>query len=246
MKAAIYIRTSTEEQNPQLQKDKCVQLARENGFNYQIFEEKKSAWKKDSKRTEFAHIRNLIIKGKLNALVCWDLDRLYRNRRRLSKFFDLCKIKNCKIYTVRQEFLKEINKAPEPWNEIMFNMLIQIMGWIAEEESNKKSERVKLAIQRDEYGKTKSKYGKVWGRPKIKKKYDKQIIELYKQGNSLKNISEKVKYWDKNNNLKMVSIGYVHKVIKKYKEDKMSEDEEEKEETQESGECDSEDSKDEE
>jgi len=46
--------------------------------------------------------------------------------------------------------LEEINKIPKPWNDIMFDLLLNIFGWIGEEESTKKSDRIKLSIRKKE------------------------------------------------------------------------------------------------
>jgi len=206
----IYLRTSTEEQNPQNQLEACQQLTQKlNLQDYEVFEEKLSGWK-DIQREVFESIKKAIQKREVCSLIVWDLDRLYRNRKKLIEFFEFCKIYNCKIYSVRQEWLESLNKIQEPFNDIMFNLMLQIMGWLAEEESNKKSERVKLVVKK-KGDKTFSKYGNKWGRkainsPRLKEK----VKELHSQGLSFREIlkHEEVYFYDKINNRKKKRINW--------------------------------------
>ena len=212
----IYLRTSTEEQNPQNQLEACQQLTRKLSLqDYEVFEEKLSGWK-DIQREVFESIKKAIQKREVSSLIVWDLDRLYRNRKKLIEFFELCKIYNCKIYSVRQEWLESLNKIQEPFNDIMHSLMLQIMGWLAEEESNKKSERVKLVVKK-KGDKTFSKYGNKWGRkainsPRLKEK----VKELYNQGLSFREIlkHEEVYFYDKNKNRKKPSLATIHSYIK--------------------------------
>lgn len=211
----IYLRTSSEEQNPNNQLEACEQLAKKlNWEDYDIIAEQISGWK-DIERENFELIRTAISKSQVKQLICWDLDRLYRNRKKLVEFFEYCKFYNCRIYSVRQEWLETINKIQEPFNDIFHSLLIQVMGWLAEEESNKKSERVKLAIRKKEQG-TYSKFGNKWGRQTINttRLMDK-IKELRQQGLSFRQIlrHEEVYYYDKNNNKKKPSLATIHNYL---------------------------------
>jgi DNA invertase Pin-like site-specific DNA recombinase len=212
----IYLRTSTEEQNPQNQLEACQQLTQKlNLQDYEVFEDKVSGWK-ELERKNFNEIKKAIEKTQVKYLICWDLDRLYRNRKKLIEFFEFCKIYNCKIYSVRQDWLESINRIQEPFNEIMHSLMLQIMGWLAEEESNKKSERVKLAIKKKD-GETYSKFGNKWGRkainsPRLKEK----VKELKQQGLSFREIlkHEEVYFYDKNKNKKKPSLATIHSYFK--------------------------------
>ncbi|GAI37716.1 unnamed protein product, partial [marine sediment metagenome] len=130
-----------------------------------------------------------------------------------------------KIYSYRQQFLEDINKAPAPWNEMLFDNLIFILGWISEEESLKKSERIISAVRKkDSEGnviKAISYKGNKWGRKEIKnKEMITDILALHKQGLSLKVISQRVQYNDKNNNKVNPSVSLVWKIIKNKKENR--------------------------
>src|SRR3989344_5047259 len=106
----IYLRTSTEEQNPQNQLEACEQLTQKLSLkDYDVFEDKVSGWK-ELERKNFNEIKKAIEKAQVKYLICWDLDRLYRNRKKLIEFFELCKIYNCKIYSVRRIGLKVLTE----------------------------------------------------------------------------------------------------------------------------------------
>ncbi len=211
----IYLRTSTGEQNPENQLKDCMTLMIGVKEENKILEEKQSAFK-DENREVFESIKDDIKQKKVNHLIVWDLDRLFRNRKKLIEFFEFCKIYKTKVHSFRQQWLEQLNNIPEPFNEIMHGLMLQIMGWLAEEESKKKSERVKNAVRTNE-GITKSYKGNKWGRKKLK--LDEQIIKLYKEGKTMREITKEVFYWDKSNNKNFVSIGYVHKTLSQIKKD---------------------------
>ena len=216
----IYLRTSTEEQNPDNQLKDCVELVDRVGLkDYETIPEQLSGWK-DIEREKLNLIKQSIERKQIKNLIVWDLDRLYRNRKKLISFFQFCKSYGCKIYSFRQDWLESLNKIQEPFNEIMFNLMLEIMGWLAEEESNKKSERTKNAVRRQTGEPTLSYKGNKWGRKPLSKKTISEILELHKKGLTIRDISGQVFYWDKNNNKKKVSISAVHKIIQQNKGNK--------------------------
>ena len=176
VKGIIYIRTSTEEQNPENQIRDCRKLCNE---EFEVIEDKQSAYK-DNHREGFEKIRSLIKKGKINSLVVWDLDRIYRNRKKLKEFFEFCKMYKCEIHSVNQQWLEQLNEIPEPFNEIMHGLMLNLMGWLAEDESKKKSDRVKLAV-RSKNGITKSYKGNKWGRKQLSTQKLNKLKEYHKQ-----------------------------------------------------------------
>lgn len=212
-KSIIYIRTSTEEQEPENQIRDCSKLL---GKEYVLFQDKQSAYKDNKEREGFENAKKLIKKGKIDSFVVWDLDRIYRNRIKLKEFFQFCKIYRCSIHSVNQQWLEELTKIPAPFNDMMHDLMLNLMGWLAEDESKKKSDRVKLAIRRTPGKPTMSYKGKKWGRRKMPIA-EKRIIELHKEGKNLREICEEIYYWDKNNHKKFVSLGFTHKVVNEYK-----------------------------
>lgn len=218
-KTIIYLRTSTEEQNPENQLKDCLSI---NSYGeYEVIEDKQSAWKDNKERLGFEKSKQLIQMNKVAHFICWDLDRIYRNRKKLTEFFELCKLYNCKIHSFRQDWLEQLHKIPEPFNEIMYNLMINLMGWLAEEESNKKSERTKNAVRKE--GEITISYkGNKWGRKELPEQTKKAIIELYNQGKPYSQICSEVFYYDRNRNEKNVSKGFVHKIISQYKQENKS------------------------
>jgi len=199
----MYIRTSTEEQHPENQIEDCKTLIKD---DYEILKEQQSAFK-DKDRPIFESIRLRISKGEITDLIVWDLDRVYRKRRKLIEFFEFCKIYNCKIHSFRQQWLEKLNQIPEPFNEIMHSLMLQIMGWLAEEESNKKSERVKLAVRKEFGEPTKSYKGNKWGRKSISKNKIKLVIELSNKGLNYRKIAQE----------SGVSIGTISEILNRSK-----------------------------
>jgi len=210
----IYLRTSTEEQNPENQLKDCEALAqRLNLIDYDVIKDKISGWK-EIEREGFDNLKKAISNKQVDNLLCWDLDRLFRNRKRLIAFFEYCKAYDCKIYSFRQDWLESINKITPPFNEIVHSLMLQVMGWLSEEESNKKSERTKNAVRREQ-GVTRSYKGNKWGRKSLSRDVIDVVVSLNKQGISIRDIAKQVTYWDKNNNQKYISRSAVHKIITK-------------------------------
>lgn len=215
-----YLRTSSKEQNPKLQLDSCNSI---NKYGKpKIYEEKQSAFKDNVEREEFKQIKKLIQSGKVKHFYVWDLDRIFRDRKKLISFFEFCKMYGCKIHSFRQGWLEELHKIPEPFDEIMHSLMLQIMGWLAEEESKKKGERVSLAVRKQEGKPTKSYKGNLWGRKALSKNTINEVLKLNKKGLSIREISNNVFYWDKNNNKKKISKSAVHKILKEKSTNKSS------------------------
>jgi len=202
-KTIIYLRTSTEEQTPENQLRDCLTLV---SGDYKKVEEKQSAFS-DKVRPLFELIKKEIIEGKVKHLIVWDWDRLFRNRKKLKQFFELCKMYKCQVHSYRQKFFEDFYKIPAPFDEIMQELVLSLMGWMAEDESKKKSERVKIAYKNRK---------KKWGRKPLEN-VESKVIKLYKEGKSLREISSEVYYWDSSRNKKYVSKSAVHKIIAKFK-----------------------------
>jgi len=209
---AIYIRVSSDDQNPENQlKDINSMIDK---YDATLFEDKKSAWKDDSNRVRFNELKSLIKKKVFSDLYVWDVDRLYRNRKKLIVFFKFCKLYGCKIHSFRQGFFENLNNMPEPFNEMMFDFMLQMMGWLAEEESSKKSDRVKNAVRKKK-GITISYKGNKWGRKGLSKQTIKRVLDL-KIANpswSIRKIAENSNYYDKSGNKKKISKSVVHKLL---------------------------------
>lgn len=213
--AIIYARVSTEEQNPENQIDNIKTLLPESNTEAIVLLEKQSAWK-DKDRPQFNMLVDKIKHSQVCDVYVWDLDRLYRNRKKIVAFMELCKAYKVKVHSYRQQWLEDLHKAPDPWGEIMTGLMVQIMGWMAEDESKKKSERVKAAVKRGADGVTRSYKGNKWGDKGLPKQTINRILEAHKSGLSIREIASQVRTWDKNNNPKPISKSVVHKYIQAY------------------------------
>jgi DNA invertase Pin-like site-specific DNA recombinase len=211
---AIYIRTSTEDQNPENQLKGIYTLGVD--IETDIYEDKQSAWKDDKERESFKKVIKLIKTNKIKDLYVWDWDRLYRNRLKLKEFFALCKMYKVNVHSANQSWYESINKIPEPFNEIMIDLMINLLGWMAEDESTKKSKRI-IASTRVKDGVTISYKGNKWGRKSLSTQIRNKVVSLHKEGMSIRNIANSVKTTDKNNNQKNISVGAVHKLVAEFK-----------------------------
>lgn len=210
MNTIIYIRTSTDEQEPENQIKSCQKLCE---GEYELFQDKQSAFTDKKDREGFEKAKRAIKFKRITHFIVWDLDRIYRNRKKLKEFFLFCKLHDCEIHSVNQQWLEELHKIPAPFNEIMHDLMLNLMGWLGEDESRKKSNRVKLAVRRVDGKPTKSYKGNKWGRKSIGKKATNQVLELNKQGVSIRKIAEQVYIWDKHKNKKLIAKSTVHKII---------------------------------
>jgi len=207
---AIYIRTSTTEQEPTLQLNDISKLIPIEDCT--VFEEQESAWKKNTKRPEFEKIVAMIKRKEITDLYAWDLDRLQRNRQGLKDLFLLCKCYGVNIHTFNQQWLEQLNSIAPPFDEIVKDLMISLMGWLAEDESKKKSGRIKNAVRRTEKG-TMSYKGNKWGRKEFPKQTISRVLKLHEQGISIRAIAKEVMVYDKNNNSRNISKSSVHKIL---------------------------------
>ncbi|PTD94487.1 hypothetical protein C9439_02130 [archaeon SCG-AAA382B04] len=161
-RTAVYLRTSTEDQDPENQREDCLNFV-ENKIDpdeVEVFKEKETAWNKSRKRDVFEELLDRARKGEFSHIVVWDFDRLYRLRKKTVRIVKEMASRDIEIHSVNQQWLEELHNIPSPWDEIMFNLMLQIVGWMGEEESRKRSRRVKSAYQRkknkEEWGRSKA------------------------------------------------------------------------------------------
>lgn len=148
-KAAIYLRVSTVEQDEETQLEPCEQLCKKHGWEVVgIYREKAGAWGAEtlSKRPELRRLLKAARHKKFAHVVVWDLNRLFRNRKQLVETIRAYKQYGVQFNSVRNAWLDELNKAPEPWNEIITDLMVQIVGWMGEDESNMRSENTRRGI----------------------------------------------------------------------------------------------------
>ena len=197
-KAIIYLRTSTKDQNPELQREDCVNKCNEWGMEIvEVVSEQGSAYKLEKVRPKWEYTIKRAKNDKLN-IVLWRYDRCFRNRKEFYKFMKVIfEVYGKKVYSVKEpsilmfwDMIDRSHSEDPVFNELIqgimktiWNFMIQQSGEEAEEESKKKSDRVKLSVRRDG-GITKSYKGNKWGRRALK--IDDKIIEAYNNKKSMK------------------------------------------------------------
>lgn len=183
MKAIIYLRVSTEEQEPENQKLECLEFAKNRGYDVQeVLLEKLSGFKQII-RPQYQKVKEKARKGEIQAVIVWALDRWVRNRDTLLEDVTTLRNYGCKIHSVKEAWLEAINIEGSLGRTIQ-EFLLGIMGSIAEMESQRKSERVKIAHKNHK--------GKKWGRPSVHTNKKKLVWELRDKGESIRSISKQL------------------------------------------------------
>jgi DNA invertase Pin-like site-specific DNA recombinase len=136
----IYCRVSSEQQNETNQIPECREFAEQLGLKVvEVIQEKISAFKNPDRES----IKKL---SNYPHVIIWAYDRLYRNRIKFIQAMQYFALKGVKIHSVRESWFEEFHKIPCPWDTILFDLMLQVIGWFSEDESKKKSERIKLAF----------------------------------------------------------------------------------------------------
>ncbi len=198
MKAVIYLRTSTKEQNPENQKEECLRFAKNRGYEVsEVLTEELSGFK-DIIRPNYKKVVEMARKGEIQAVIVWAMDRWVRNRDTLLEDVIILRNYGVKLHSVKEAWLEAINIEGSLGRTIQ-DFLLGLIGSIAEMESERKSERVKIAFKNHK--------GKKWGRPKVHTNKIKIILDLYNQGLSYREINKK----------SGLSIGAISKVLNVHK-----------------------------
>ena len=209
MRTVIYLRTSTIDQHPENQLNDCLEFANSRGFSINkdndIFIEKLSAWKKEVKRPLYEEIKQLAHEGKINAVIVWALDRWVRDRDSLLDDITFLTSRHVKIYSVKESYLEAVN-IEGPIGKTIKDLLFGLIGSIAEIESQRKSERIKIAFQNHKKCD--------WGRPGISKSLELKVMQLRNQGLSIREIeAQKLEYKTKEGNIKYLKKSKINKII---------------------------------
>jgi DNA invertase Pin-like site-specific DNA recombinase len=194
----IYARVSTEQQHEENQVPECQEYANQLGLEVaEVIQEKISAFKNPERES---------LKKLMNYphIVCWSYDRLYRHRIKFIQAMQYFSLKGVKIHSVKERWFEEFHKIPAPFNEILYDLMLQLVGWLGEEESRKRAERVRLAYnnKRD---------GLHWGR--IAKAIDIERLKESYNPNSLRGTARR--YNESLRGANRISYVTVKKVIDK-------------------------------
>lgn len=224
----IYLRVSTKDKGQQ-ERDQLKDILKT--FNLVeeqciIIEAKESAYKLKAQKTRKLNIVVDICKKYEDyekTLFIWDLDRLYRNQDKQVDFIRTLYIKyNTMIYSHRQEWLNKLRENGG-MGKAMYNFMIEMLGYLAEDGSKKKGERL-LKSYHQKNNRTYTNKNRLVGR-KLKDlngnklnlkheqldKLEKFIITKFKNGWTYDRL---IKYIA-TKNIK-VSAGYLNNIKKKY------------------------------
>lgn len=201
--AIIYLRTSSKEQNPELQREDCINFCKNKGWEIVgIYTEQVSGYK-DVKREQ----RDIVIErarlGEAQHIVVWAFDRWIRNRDTLIEDVTTLINYGCQLHSVKDAWLESINISG-PLGKTIREFLLGLLGSLAELESSRRSERIKLGKQ-----KTKKKQGR-----KPLKLDIVLILDLNKQGLSTYKIAEEYNKLHKPH----ISHMTVYNILKKHNE----------------------------
>ena len=220
MKAAIYLRVSTEEQDEGNQLNDCEEFCKDKGFivpKEAIYREQKSAWKKGVERMQLGAMLDKARKGDYQHIVFWDFDRLYRDREKIVETVRAYSAMGVKFHSVRQGFMEELHKVPAPWNQIIYDLLLQVLGWTSEEESQRKSDRIKAKYQRKKMQAEKRGSKVKWGRRRVPFT-TKQVYDAVQEHGSYSKAQKHLTYLTKDRKTKHLSTAKISLMVNEYKD----------------------------
>ena len=152
MKAALYLRVSTPEQEIENQERILLEWASQRGFTItNIYREQESAWKQGHQK-ELARLKRDAARGKFQLVLVFALDRLTRGGA--ATILNL--VQSLKHYGVK------VLSYQETWTDMpgeFAEVLYALVGWLARMESQRISERTKAGLARAQA------QGKKLGRP---------------------------------------------------------------------------------
>ena len=152
MKAAVYLRVSSNEQSTDNQLPALEAYAKNRSYEIvRVYEEEESAWKSGHQR-ELANLMADARQRKFQAILVWALDRLSREGA-LAILSLVQKLSACGVKVLSYQ---------ESWTEApgeLAELLYALTGWVARMESQRRSERTKAGLARVKA------QGKCLGRP---------------------------------------------------------------------------------
>lgn len=140
-RAAVYVRVSTEEQSIDNQMGDITAYAERRGFNIvSVYQEEESAWKGGRQR-ELARLMHDAQRGRFTIVLVWALDRLSRE----GPLAILQRVHRLGEYGV------DLISLHDSWTEMPSEakpLMYALMGWVAQQESKRISERTKAGLAR--------------------------------------------------------------------------------------------------
>jgi DNA invertase Pin-like site-specific DNA recombinase len=180
MRAALYLRVSTSEQNCENQEAALREAAERMGYTIvQVFKDHGiSGSKGRDKRPAFDALHKVIARRQIDIVLCWSVDRLGRSMQDLVAFLAHLHATGVELFLHQQGL-----DTTTPAGRAMF----QMMGVFAEFERALIVERVKAGLKRARERGTKS--GKAIGRPQIAAAKRAAIREAYQASRGLRRVA---------------------------------------------------------
>lgn len=187
-RVGIYLRVSTKEQNTDLQRQEILSylMARSLCRHVVIYEDKATGT--NSNRPELQRLLSDAKKRKIDLVVCWKLDRLFRSLKNLVTTLQ-------EFSDIGVEFISL--KDQIDMSTASGRLMTHLLAAFSEFEADLIKERVLAGLN------AAKRNGKILGRPKTIN--EDNIIKLRRQGKSITVISEELN----------ISRGAVHKTLKK-------------------------------
>lgn len=173
VKAALYVRVSTDGQSVVNQERELLQVAEAKGYEVvEVYRDKGiSGSKARSQRPGLNAAVKDAIRGRYSVLMVWSVDRLGRSLRDLVETLQELQGAGVDLFLYQQAI-----DTRTPAGKALFGML----GVFAEFERSIIVERVNAGLARAKAQGTKS--GKPIGRPKVPEKIEQRIRQAYEQG----------------------------------------------------------------
>jgi DNA invertase Pin-like site-specific DNA recombinase len=149
MRAALYVRVSTDRQTADNQLEDVRRMAAARGYEPVVYEEIESAVKA---RPVLERMLADVRAGRVQAVAVWALDRLHRSMTgAINTVLELDRL-GVQVLSVREGWL-DTSGPVRP-------LLVAIFGWVAEQERTRLIERTKAGLERAR------REGKALGRPR--------------------------------------------------------------------------------
>jgi DNA invertase Pin-like site-specific DNA recombinase len=173
MRAAIYVRVSTDRQQVENQRAEVERMARARGYEPVLYEEVESAAKA---RPVFDRMLSDARAGRVQAVAVWVLDRLHRSMvGAINTVLELDRL-GVPVLSVREGWL-DTSGPVRP-------LLVAIFGWVAEQERTRLIERTKAGLERAR------REGKRLGRPRVSPMKVAAAVERVRAGASLREAAD--------------------------------------------------------
>lgn len=151
MRAAIYLRVSTDRQDQKNQQPDCERLCAARGFTHaRLYEERESGAKED--REKWAEVLEDARRGQIRAVVVWSLDRVGRSMWQVIRDIQELTRLGCQVVSVKESWLDTGGPTRD--------LLLAIFAWVAQQERERLRERTRAGLERARRA------GKVLGRPR--------------------------------------------------------------------------------